>query len=691
MKKRFAKIHIEKGIKKCFAVIMAGAVVVTGGVLPQGKMVSAAADYGISNPRIENGVTTWDKIKFGSYYQDAGFEPEPIKWRVLSVNGDDAFLLADKILDCKQYNEEWADVTWETCTLRKWLNEDFYNEVFDVEEKAAITETTVINNDTIYVNYAGEEEIIEGGNDTKDKIYLLSADEVVNEVYGFDSTGTGSMETRYAKNTDYARLNGAYTYKGDDIYYTEDFVGNGDWLLRSPGSSSSQVSDVSYPGSINSIGFDVDHIEGVRPVLHVNLSSSEIKDAGEVDSVGNITSSSDGVKAPRVNNGITTWDCVYFGSYKQNAKFEKKQDIEWRVLSIDGDDAFILADKNLDCKPYDERFISVTWETCMLRRWLNEEFYNETFDAEEKTAIMETIVINNDTIHVDFRDEEEVIEGGNDTKDKIYILSIDEVNNEAYGFDSREKRSAKNTDYARLNGATRGSDYVENGHWWLRSPGWDNKYASVVSDDGIVYNDADNSYVDNEDYAIRPVLHIDLSSSVWSKSGEVYSGEWEDEPMTTEAPTPTQTKEPTETPTEKPEQKPDASQGQPTETPVPSSTGIGNTPPDINNANVPSAGNVDTAVQSPAAAKILSAKNTKKGKVVIKWNKSADVNGYEIQYSNNMKFKKAKKKNTSNNKYTIKKLKKKKVYYIRLRAYKVVNGVKIYSSWSKVKKVKIRK
>lgn len=114
-----------------------------------------------------------------------------------------------------------------------------------------------------------------------------------------------------------------------------------------------------------------------------------------------------------------------------------------------------------------------------------------------------------------------------------------------------------------------------------------------------------------------------------------------------------------------PEQKPDEPQEQPTETPVPTSTGIGSTPPDINNANVPSAGNADTVVQSSAATEILSAKNIKKNKAVIK--------------------------RISKNKYTINRLKKKKVYYIRLRAYKVVNGVKLYGSWSNVKKVKIKK
>ena len=58
-----------------------------------------SSDYGIRSPRVENGVTTYDRIRFGSYYQNADVhDAEPIKWRVLSVDGNDAFLLADKNL-----------------------------------------------------------------------------------------------------------------------------------------------------------------------------------------------------------------------------------------------------------------------------------------------------------------------------------------------------------------------------------------------------------------------------------------------------------------------------------------------------------------------------------------------------------------------------------------------------------------
>lgn len=101
--------------------------------------------------------------------------------------------------------------------------------------------------------------------------------------------------------------------------------------------------------------------------------------------------------------------------------------------------------------------------------------------------------------------------------------------------------------------------------------------------------------------------------------------------------------------------------------------------------------NKSTYEQPVAEAKIVSVKNRKKKQVVIKWDKPSDIIGCEIQCSDNIKFKNAKKKITAKNKYTIKKLKKKQVYYIRLRMYKIANGAKTFGDWSKVKKIKIKK
>ena len=98
---------------------------------------------------------------------------------------------------------------------------------------------------------------------------------------------------------------------------------------------------------------------------------------------------------------------------------------------------------------------------------------------------------------------------------------------------------------------------------------------------------------------------------------------------------------------------------------------------------------------SVKTTKLKSAKNAKGKKIVVKWKKNTAGNGYQIQYSTSKKFAKGNKTKTiSKNKttsYTIKKLKKKKTYYVRIRTYKKVSGKTYYSEWSSVKKVKIKK
>lgn len=230
-----------------------------------------AADYGLSNPRVSgDGVTTWDCIYFGNYWQydingdgkaDKNDTKQFIKWRVLSVDGDDAFLLADKNLDSQRYNEKWASVTWETCPLRQWLNSDFYENAFDSSEQIAVLTTTVVNENN-------PEYKTKGGNNTSDKVFLLSIGEASNTAYGFHGTYNVKSKTREAKNTEYAKSCGAYTNPA------EDYAGNGWWWLRSPGSTSMNAAVVSSYGDIDSEGSNVDIKRGVvRPALHLNLSS----------------------------------------------------------------------------------------------------------------------------------------------------------------------------------------------------------------------------------------------------------------------------------------------------------------------------------------------------------------------------------------------------------------------------------
>ena len=94
-----------------------------------------------------------------------------------------------------------------------------------------------------------------------------------------------------------------------------------------------------------------------------------------------------------------------------------------------------------------------------------------------------------------------------------------------------------------------------------------------------------------------------------------------------------------------------------------------------------------------AKASLTSAKNSKSKQILLKYKKVSDAKGYEISYSTDKKFKKAvTKKNTAKTSYTISKLKKGKIYYVRIRAYKMDStGKKVYGKYSSMKKVKVSK
>ena len=159
------------------------------GSYPQTKIVSSSKENDLySTLETANG---WDKnndiiIGKEKYHRakKSYFKYEPIKWRVIKCENGEALLLSDIVLDKQKYNKRLKKVTWEKSTLRKWLNKKFMNRAFSSSEQEAIRTTKVINEDNYYYK-------TDGGNDTLDKIYLLSLSETDEEKdYGFtDSYG----------------------------------------------------------------------------------------------------------------------------------------------------------------------------------------------------------------------------------------------------------------------------------------------------------------------------------------------------------------------------------------------------------------------------------------------------------------------------------------------------------------------
>lgn len=191
-------------------------------------------------------------------------------------------------------------------------------------------------------------------------------------------------------------------------------------------------------------------------------------------------------------------DIVKFGSYEQdNVTSNGKEDIDWKVLAKKKGKTLLISKYGLDCKPYNVKYEGVTWETSSIRRWLNEEFIQTAFTADEQKWIAEITVENPDNSKYGTK-------GGRNTQDKIFLFSIGEA--EVY-FASDEARACTPTAYAVANGAYQNE---ENGNcwWWLRSPGRYQYNAAFVNLVGGVY--AFGNDVDHDNNAVRPALWVDI-------------------------------------------------------------------------------------------------------------------------------------------------------------------------------------
>ena len=260
--------------------------------------------------------------------------------------------------------------------------------------------------------------------------------------------------------------------------------------------------------------------------------------------------------------GNTIWDCVYFGNYYQNdVEGKYKEPIKWRVLKVDGNDAFLLADKGLDVKPWHESGDGVDWETCTLRSWLNgykssmnkngidysnDNFMDTAFTAEEQQAINTTLVSN---AQDPFLDSPKV----NDTYDQVYCLAYKEALNTEYGFSGKYNvdptRALVVTPYANAKLDWETYPWLMPG-WWLRTMGDDTyrdvntykgKYAAYVFQSGFVY--PNGSSVNDTFMTVRPVLHLNTQNTdFYSYAGKVSSdGTESDVPTTQEVTTPNET------------------------------------------------------------------------------------------------------------------------------------------------------
>ena len=225
-----------------------------------------------------------DTLTFGKYYQDNSAEKKPIKWTVLDYSDDKVLLLSKYVIDAKPYNSSLVNTTWERCSLRTWLNGEFATKAFSSQEKNLIVTTRISTPSFKHPFRVGgggltsNPNIVPGGNDVNDKIFLLSfeeakkyfkqntelkdlakavvpwaSDTIINDV-------AGVYPELKCTPTDFAKSKNVYGSDKDGAW----------WWFRSPGNTSQMATSTMGSIILYHPGTEVnDATLGVRPALWV--------------------------------------------------------------------------------------------------------------------------------------------------------------------------------------------------------------------------------------------------------------------------------------------------------------------------------------------------------------------------------------------------------------------------------------
>lgn len=189
-------------------------------------------------------------------------------------------------------------------------------------------------------------------------------------------------------------------------------------------------------------------------------------------------------------------DTVVFGTYEQDDKTDNgSEDIEWFVLAKEEDRVLLLSRYALEGQPFNADSTDTTWETCSLRKWLNSDFLTTAFDQNEQQKIAETVCKAETS---DFVSDDEIeINLGNDTVDRVFLLSDVEV----HEYLSDDMFLCEHTAYTRRKCAQTVDGYAL---WMLRMP------CETVTDSIGLFIDL--NVITDETYAVRPAMWLDLSA-----------------------------------------------------------------------------------------------------------------------------------------------------------------------------------
>lgn len=421
------------------------------------------------------------EVKFNSSKLDEGdtirlgyYDSKPLEWIVLRIE-DDKMLVLSKYGLFGEDNEHRGfgntldrEYTWKDSSIREYLNsDDLLWSLFTENEQAVILDTELETDDSPFYG-------VDGGKSTTDKLFLLSAFDVIEN---FDS----------AKDTKCTQPNGKKCA----------------WWLRTPGNYEGAMTYIGSDGQLDPEGIGVSRLTTpgtmdtyavltVRPAMWVALDNnkSHVNDDYEdyeekYFSEGNSSLNGNSSSFLPYNN-ITVGSSITIGSIDNQA-------LEWTVLDIKGDKALVLCNYGIAYTYLNASDRVYTWATCDVRQNMNKQaFLDQIFTAQEQELIVQTTITNSN--NPDYGTS-----GGNSTSDKLFLLSADEV---LTYFSSPSQTRCQAGRFIQ-------QDQYFDWYWWLRTPGMNDNMASVVTPDGIV--NTGGAYANDPNALIRPAMWIKIS------------------------------------------------------------------------------------------------------------------------------------------------------------------------------------
>ena len=196
------------------------------------------------------------------------------------------------------------------------------------------------------------------------------------------------------------------------------------------------------------------------------------------------------------SRNYSTGESITFGSYEQDGDLSNgNEPIEWIVLDSNDHGTLVLSYYALGYESFsNDRTEGHVWKDSVLRKWLNKDFYSSAFSSDEQNLILTTKLSNSgNSVHG--------TDGGEDTEDRVFVLSIDEVKE----YVNHNRRITYITWHSRVNNGLTDPIHSNGCWWWLRSPGETTKKAAYV--DGSGHIGTKGNWI-NLNLCVRPAMYL---------------------------------------------------------------------------------------------------------------------------------------------------------------------------------------